>query len=83
MASVHDTEKLDERQLLATLLAVKQADFSVRMPFEQTGLAGKICDTLNEVIELDQRLHRELERINVAVGKEGKITQRGRRRSIR
>ncbi|HVW84568.1 MAG TPA: HAMP domain-containing protein, partial [Bryobacteraceae bacterium] len=46
------------------------------MPYDQTGIEGKICDTLNEVIEMNQRLTLELQRINNAVGKEGKITHR-------
>src|SRR5690242_7418111 len=63
-------------QLLDVLLAVKRGDFSVRMPFDQTGIDGKVCDALNEIIEMNQRLTLELERIGTAVGKEGKITQR-------
>ena len=39
----------------ATLLAVKKGDFSVRLPVEHTGIAGKIYDTLNDVIELSER----------------------------
>ncbi|HUS05626.1 MAG TPA: HAMP domain-containing protein [Bryobacteraceae bacterium] len=46
------------------------------MPVEQIGIAGKINDTLNEIVELNQNLAAELERISRAVGKEGKITQR-------
>src|SRR5947209_13327213 len=63
-------------QLLDVLLAVGRGDFSVRMPYEKTGLDGKIYDALNEVIEMNQRLTLELQRIGNAVGKEGKISQR-------
>ena len=55
---------------------MKQGDFSVRMPLDLTGIAGKVADTLNEVIELNQRLASELVRIGSVVGKEGKTTQR-------
>ncbi len=71
-----ETESLDERQLLTTLMAVKKGDFSVRMPVDRSGVAGKIADTLNEVIDLIERMTREFERINTVVGKEGKISQR-------
>ena len=71
-----DLNNLETKQLLATLMAVKKGDFSVRLPADRTGAAGKIADTLNEVIELNERMARELERINLVVGKEGKITQR-------
>ncbi|WP_366048856.1 HAMP domain-containing protein [Microcoleus sp. PH2017_11_PCY_U_A] len=64
------------KQLLKTLVAVKKGDFSVRMPIDQTGLAGKIADELNDIIELNQRMAAELDRIGTVVGKEGKISQR-------
>src|SRR5215467_7279038 len=70
------TDVLDTRLLLKTLMAVKKGDFSVRMPEAQTGIAGKIADTLNEIIETNERLADELQRMSVVVGKEGKITQR-------
>ena len=71
-----DTDNLDLKQLLKTLVAVKKGDFSVRMPLDQTGVAGKIADTLNDIIELNQGMNQELERIATVVGKEGKISQR-------
>jgi HAMP domain-containing protein len=46
------------------------------MPVDQTGMAGKIADTLNDIIERNERMAAELERISTVVGKEGKITQR-------
>ncbi|MEG4996946.1 HAMP domain-containing protein [Microcoleus sp. B4-D4] len=64
------------KQLLRTLVAVKKGDFSARMPIDQTGLAGKIADELNDIIELNQRMAAELDRIGAVVGKEGKIAQR-------
>jgi HAMP domain-containing protein/CheY-like chemotaxis protein/signal transduction histidine kinase len=69
-------DNLDLRQLLAVLTAVKKGDFSVRMPGDQTGLSGKIADTLNEIIEKNDYLCGELSRISTVVGKEGKTTQR-------
>ena len=71
-----DPEQLDHQQLLRTLVAVKKGNFSVRMPIDKTGMAGKIADTLNDIIELNERLAAELERISNVVGKEGKINQR-------
>jgi len=75
-AQITDTEYLDARQLLKVLNSVKKGDFSVRMPIDQTGLAGKIADSLNDIIELNQRMVQEFDRISTVVGKEGKITQR-------
>ncbi|MDB4967887.1 MAG: diguanylate cyclase, partial [Myxococcales bacterium] len=67
---------VDTKLLLATLLAVKKGDFSVRMPVDHVGVAGKIYDTLNDVIELEQRTATEFARMSQLVGKEGKINQR-------
>jgi signal transduction histidine kinase/HAMP domain-containing protein/CheY-like chemotaxis protein len=67
---------LDPRELLRVLTAFRRGDFSARMAIEYTGVAGKIADTVNEIIDLEQRIYREEERVGVAVGKEGKISQR-------
>ena len=75
-ASLDDTDQLDLRELLACLLAFKKGDLSVRMPLDRTGLAGKIADGLNDVIDQSAQLAREIDRVSVAVGKEGKTGQR-------
>ncbi|MBW4575976.1 MAG: HAMP domain-containing protein [Aphanothece sp. CMT-3BRIN-NPC111] len=74
--ATNDTDNLDLKQLLRTLVAVKKGNFSVRMPIDQTGMAGKIADTLNDIIDMNERMADELDRIGTVVGKEGQITQR-------
>src|SRR5437879_6664896 len=69
-------DELNGRMLLLALRAFKRGDFSVRLPDDWTGLAGKVADTFNEVIGMNQRLARELDRIGQVVGKEGRISQR-------
>ena len=66
----------DTGQLLAALMAFKRGDFSTRLPDDWTGVPGKIADTFNAVIETNQRMTRELERMVRVVGKEGRISQR-------
>src|SRR5687767_1828699 len=66
----------DARELLNILTALKKGDFTARMPTDRTGITGKIYDTLNDVIELNEKLARELARVGNVVGKEGKIAQR-------
>ena len=61
---------------LRCLTAVRKGDFSVKMPVSQVGVAGKISDALNDIIDLNRETAREFERVSQAVGKEGKITQR-------
>src|SRR5437588_12765731 len=69
-------DSLDQKQLLTALAAFKRGDFSVRLPDDWTGMPGKIADTFNEVIGMNQRLAQELDRIGQVVGKEGRISQR-------
>ncbi|MBD2309266.1 response regulator [Chroococcidiopsis sp. FACHB-1243] len=71
-----DSDALDLKQLLQTLLEVKKGNFSVRISSEQTGIAGKIADTLNDIIETNEQMTTELARISTVVGKEGKIYER-------
>ena len=67
---------LDKRQLLAALMALKKGEFRARLPSDLTGIDGKIADTFNDVIELNQRMANELERLSRVVGKEGRLSQR-------
>src|SRR5215468_1452297 len=67
---------LDAKLLLKTLTAFKKGDFSVRLPSDWTGVSGKIADTLNDVIDVNDRLVKEMERVSRVVGREGKIAQR-------
>jgi len=68
--------ELDAKQLLSALVAVQRGDFSVRLPDDWTGIAGKIADTFNEIARTNLRMTQELERVGRVVGKEGRITQR-------
>ena len=76
-------DRLDEAVLLSVLSDVKSGDFSVRMPLEWTGVAGKIADRLNDVIAANQTLEAELARVSRVVGKEGRLSQRVAFRGIR
>ena len=69
-------DAVDAAALLDSLVALKKGDFSVRLPVHWTGTAGKIADTLNDVIEQNAKLASELERISRVVGVEGKVSHR-------
>ena len=71
-----EADSLDLKQLLKVLTEVKKGNFSVRMPYDQTGIAGKIADTLNDIIDKNEQMTTELERISTVVGKEGKTNER-------
>src|ERR1700693_264281 len=66
----------DTKVLLSALTALKYGDFSVRLPLDWVGIAGKTADTFNEVVTLNQRMARELVRLRQSVGREGRINQR-------
>ena len=51
---------LDLKKLLRALQAVRDGDFTARLAPDQTGLAGKIADTFNELVSCNQRLCHEL-----------------------
>jgi len=70
------SDTLDTAVLLKTLIAFRDGDFSVRLPVDRTGVAGKIADTLNDIFKLNERMASEFGRISGAVGKDGKINQR-------
>ena len=57
-------------------MALRRGDFSAHLPDHWTGVAGKIADTFNDVIRINQRLTTELARISRVVGKDGRIRQR-------
>ena len=67
------TENTDPRVMLRVLTAVRRGDFTVRMPVTSTGPAGKVATAINDIIESNQRLERELRRLGKRVGKEGQI----------
>src|SRR6478735_9270873 len=66
------------RELLRVLSAVRDGDFSVRVPPHWTGLVGKIADTVNDVVSANQAMAAQLERVGQVVGREGKTRQRVR-----
>jgi signal transduction histidine kinase/HAMP domain-containing protein/ActR/RegA family two-component response regulator len=73
---IDSMETIDLKEILTVLARVKQGDFTARMPVEWTGLAGKVADTVNDVIMANQALEAELARISQVVGRQGELSQR-------
>src|SRR5207244_4936852 len=69
-------DHVDQGKLLEVLTALRHGNFAPRLPLKWTGVGGKVADTVNEIMESNQRLTRELERLARLVGKEGKISHR-------
>src|ERR1051325_8068591 len=72
------TSPLQYSELLQALQAVRDGDFSVRLPGDRTGIEGKIADTFNEIVASNERMSGELKRVGMAVGKRGQTNQRVR-----
>lgn len=65
---------LDSGLLLKSLGAVRNGDFSVRLPEDWTGVNGKIADVFNQIAGMNQELAGELKRVSKVVGEEGKTS---------
>ncbi len=70
------TLMVDAQPLLQALRQMKRGDFSVRLPLDRIGLDNDIAEAFNDVVELNERLVKELQRISNVVGREGRINQR-------
>ena len=74
-----DTESaLDLTVILTSLQAMRDGDFTVRLPGAWVGLAGKVADTFNEIVTANQHMAQELKRVGQVVGKQGKTRERTR-----
>ncbi len=72
----HPAEVYSDRLLLEVLMQVRAGNFDVRMPIDQTGLNGKICDALNDIISMNKNMVDEFTKAGNIIGKQGKLTQR-------
>jgi HAMP domain-containing protein/signal transduction histidine kinase/DNA-binding response OmpR family regulator len=63
--------------IVGALNALKRGDASVRLPPDWPGPLGRLADVFNDVVERNERMARELERLSRVVGEEGKLSKRG------
>ena len=73
-----ESANVDLGMVLASLQTMRDGDFSVRLPGNWTGIAGKIADTFNAIVTANQQMAKELKRVGNVVGKEGKTRERMR-----
>ncbi|MFB9079263.1 HAMP domain-containing protein [Flavobacterium procerum] len=67
---------LTDAEFLKILLKVKNGNFTQRFPTDQNGIKRSICDTLNEIIDLNERMVFEFQKVGKSIGKQGKLTNR-------
>ena len=71
-----DASGARSRQLLKAIVAFRDGEFSVRLPADWAGIDGRIAEAFNQTIDHEDRLSREVTRLSVTVGKEGRLKQR-------
>lgn len=64
------------QMLLAALIAFRDGDFSWRLPSDWAGTEGRIAEAFNQAVAHEDRLTREVERLSVTVGRDGRLRQR-------
>src|SRR5678809_446732 len=69
-------DELDVHELLRVLSEIRNGNFSVRMPIDKLGINGKICDTLNDIISLNEILVEELTIARNTIGRQGRLNHR-------
>ncbi|HJV81020.1 MAG TPA: HAMP domain-containing protein [Noviherbaspirillum sp.] len=67
---------LDRTVLLNILIAVRDGDFSARLPSDWDGIDGKIADAFNDIVSANERVAQSMEQVSLTVGTEGKLGQR-------
>jgi HAMP domain-containing protein/signal transduction histidine kinase/CheY-like chemotaxis protein len=68
-------EQPDDAEMLSVLTEVKNGNLGVRLPV-QMGPRGRVYETLNDIISLNDRMMREFTRAATIIGKQGRLTQR-------
>ena len=71
-----EMDVINSRELLKVLAEMRSGNFSVRLPNDALGLSGKIYDTLNDILNLNEILVKELTVARKVIGKQGKLNHR-------
>jgi HAMP domain-containing protein/signal transduction histidine kinase/DNA-binding response OmpR family regulator len=71
-----NSEEARSRLLLTAVGAFRDGDFSVRLPADWTGIDGRIAEAFNQALAHEDRIAREVTRLSMVVGKEGRLKQR-------
>ena len=69
--------------LLTALVALRKGDAGVRLPLHWPGMAGRVADAFNDVVEQNAAMAGELRRLREVVGRQGKLKQRASLREAR
>src|SRR5580692_11577913 len=64
------------RKILAAIIAFRDGNFSERLPSDWAGTDGRIAEAFNQTIDHEEFISKEIARLSVSVGKEGRLKQR-------
>src|ERR1700761_335685 len=70
------SDPLDLKELLKVLSLVKAGRLNTRMPVRQAGINGRICEVLNDIIDMNERLVAEISSAERIIGKKGNLSKR-------
>ena len=75
-ARTADSPAARSRQVLQAMVAFRDGDFSVRLPLEWEDMDGRIAGAFNQAIAQKERIAKEVTRLSITVGTEGRLKQR-------
>jgi HAMP domain-containing protein/signal transduction histidine kinase/DNA-binding response OmpR family regulator len=76
LKSSADSPEGRSQLLLAAMIAFRDGDFSQRLPSNWVGMDGRIAEAFNQSIAHEDRISREVARLSVTVGRDGRLKQR-------
>jgi len=76
VSSTANDDSLDLKELLRVLSLVKNGKLNTRMPVTQAGINGRICEVLNDIIDMNERLVAEISSAEKIIGKKGNLSKR-------
>jgi HAMP domain-containing protein/CheY-like chemotaxis protein/signal transduction histidine kinase len=71
-----DEGSIDQAILLRAMQVMRAGDFSVRLPHNQPGLAGKIAEAFNDIVAANEHMAQQLKEVGQTVGQDGKTRKR-------
>src|SRR4029079_4996218 len=72
----HSTDAAVLEEILDSLVAARDGDFSRRLSRRRRGLLGEIAAAYNELVTMNASMEKDLARMRRVVGREGRMDQR-------
>jgi signal transduction histidine kinase/DNA-binding response OmpR family regulator/HAMP domain-containing protein len=69
---------LERQEILKALRLLRRGDFSVRLPDDLIGVDGEIAEVFNDIVELNDSITKEFDRLSAVVGRDGMLSERAR-----